>query len=325
MSKHSKPNEEPSAGKSGRASVAAGAAAQKAGSSAAKVARGAAPKEEDRWTEVANFVVTFERRDTEAGVDRRITAHKMQDDGITAKWTGVAQHPMCEWIANHTGDWAFAEAVSPAPAALAGESKAAAAPSMGPASAGPGLVISQVRALHAERPDALIEANRAACEPALPATEPVRPVDAAPRAEVPAPLPDASRISLSIRTVTARQASATGPSAGAPTHASRVRLRGDEVFDLDAMIEIASTTELQVTPLVKQCRVQFFGRNMATKKGIRLGEANVGVAESGGGAYRASLGGVTLPAGRYRVDLIATFPTWPAKLARAEGPMLDVT
>jgi hypothetical protein len=318
MSKHSKSNDEPTGGRIGRANAAAGAAAQKADSVAANAARGAAPKEEDVWTEVANFVVTFERRDSAAGVDRRITAHKMQDDGITAKWTGVAQQPMCAWIANHTGDWGFTESVSPALTGLAGDSKASAAASMGPVSAAPGTVTSQVRALHAVRPDAPIEANHAACEPA-------RPADAAARAEVPAPIPDASRVSLSIRTVTARQAGDSGPSAGAPTPATRVRLRGDEVFNLDATIEVAGATESLVTPLATQCRVQFFGRNMSTKKGIRLGEANVGVAESGGGAYRASLGGVTLPAGTYRLDSIATLPAWSAKLARAEGPMLDVT
>ena len=320
MSKHSKSNDEPSAGKAGRANAAAGVAAQKIGSTATKAARAAAPKEEDGWTEVANFVVTYERRDSAAGVDRRITAHKMQDDGITAKWTGEAQQPMCEWIANHTGDCAFAEAANPTPTPLTGESNAAVAssPSVGSASAAPGQVKSQVRALHAVRLDALIEANRAACEPALP-------VEAASHAEVPAPLPDASRVSLYIRTVTARQASATRPSAGATTQGTRVRLRGDEVFDLDAMIEIASATESLVIPLVEQCRVQFFGRNMSTKKSIRLGEANVGVAESGGGAYRASLGALSLPAGIYRLDSIATLPTWPAMLAHAEGPMLDVT
>jgi hypothetical protein len=57
------------------------------------------------WREVANFVVTFESRANAAGgEDKRITAHKMQEGGITASWTGAEQQPMCRWIAEHVGE-----------------------------------------------------------------------------------------------------------------------------------------------------------------------------------------------------------------------------
>ncbi len=112
MSKHSKPNDDPTTGKGGKPNPASSPPAHKSASLAAKAARGVAPREAP-WAEVANFVVTFERRESESGdgIERRITAHKMQDDGITAKWTGAGQQAMCEWIANQVRDW-----VNPEPA-----------------------------------------------------------------------------------------------------------------------------------------------------------------------------------------------------------------
>ena len=53
-----------------------------------KAARPAAADKRDEWSEVANFVITFERRGAQAAgtLERRISAHKMQDGGISARW-----------------------------------------------------------------------------------------------------------------------------------------------------------------------------------------------------------------------------------------------
>jgi hypothetical protein len=155
MSRHSKPIDDPTPGsKGGKPAAAQSASVQKAGSPTGKPARSVAPKEEASWTEVANFVVTFERRESEtgAGIERRITAHKMQDDGITAKWTGVAQQPMCEWIADHVSDWVIAE---PRSAEVDGSAIAAQVP--GVDTTGLAMRITQVRAvLSADRAPAAV-------------------------------------------------------------------------------------------------------------------------------------------------------------------------
>ncbi|KNZ31186.1 MAG: hypothetical protein AD742_18445 [Methylibium sp. NZG] len=71
-----------------------------------KPGRKAAPAAEPAWSELANFVLTFESRELPAGLrEHRITAHKMQDGGLTAEWRGTQQHAMCDWIGQHLGDW----------------------------------------------------------------------------------------------------------------------------------------------------------------------------------------------------------------------------
>jgi hypothetical protein len=61
------------------------------------------------WDEVANFVLTFESRAVASGTrENRITAHKMQEGGITEKWIGTEPQPMVQWIRDHLGDWAQA-------------------------------------------------------------------------------------------------------------------------------------------------------------------------------------------------------------------------
>lgn len=73
---------------------------------AARAARKAAAPVEPDWNEVANFVLTFESRTREQGArENRITAHKMQDGGLTAEWRGTEQQAMCGWIGQHLGDW----------------------------------------------------------------------------------------------------------------------------------------------------------------------------------------------------------------------------
>ena len=112
MSKHSKPSDDPTNSKSGKSIPASGASAQRAALAASKGARSVSAKKEQPWTDVASFVINFERRAVVAGrSERRITAHKMQDGGITAGWTGLAQQPLVEWIADHVGDWGDSEPV----------------------------------------------------------------------------------------------------------------------------------------------------------------------------------------------------------------------
>ena len=73
---------------------------------AARAARKAAAPMEPDWNEVANFVLTFESRTRAQGArENRITAHKMQDGGLTAEWRGTEQQAMCSWIGQHLGDW----------------------------------------------------------------------------------------------------------------------------------------------------------------------------------------------------------------------------
>ena len=92
-----------------------------------KAARPAAADKRDEWSEVANFVITFERRGAQAAgtLERRISAHKMQDGGISARWSGVAQQPMAAWMAEHVGDWADDEAPLPGAPASAEAGRAA--------------------------------------------------------------------------------------------------------------------------------------------------------------------------------------------------------
>lgn len=107
------------AGRGGRAASAA-LAEPRVGSATSKAARGRVPKKEERWTEMASFVINFERRAGARGsAERRITAHKMQDGGITAQWSGLAQEPLIQWIAEHVNDWGDMESVQPVAAAEA--------------------------------------------------------------------------------------------------------------------------------------------------------------------------------------------------------------
>jgi hypothetical protein len=73
-----------------------------------RVPRTTTAERNEDWAEVANFVVTFERRGSQAEgtLERRITAHKMQDGGISARWSGPAQQPMVAWMAQQVGEWA---------------------------------------------------------------------------------------------------------------------------------------------------------------------------------------------------------------------------
>ena len=94
----------------------------------AKARKPAAPAE-PAWTEVANFVLTFESRVRVEGTrENRITAHKMQDGGLTAEWRGTEQQAMCGWIGQHLGDWPaamgdeFIEAADPGTPSAGGSS-----------------------------------------------------------------------------------------------------------------------------------------------------------------------------------------------------------
>jgi hypothetical protein len=263
------------------------AAASKAASPATRAApRRKAPRPPTTrpWSEVANFVLTFETRLLRSGrEERRITAHKMQDGGITARWTGHAQQPMVNWIAEHLGDWGELPSQESVP------------------------------------PDA----------ESAHVTHPPSPPSAATASTAVSPKPwlDAAQVSLSITAVVARQAGAMGSPAGAPAtlQPSRARLRGGEVFDLDATIEVSCASPLPAAPLASQCKVEFFGRNLSTKKSIRIGEASIDAdLVSGAGVYQAHLGGLSLPPGTYRLNSIASLPTRTARLAHTEGPLLDV-
>jgi hypothetical protein len=112
MSKQSKQNDVPSAGRGGKAAAPAVSTVSKSVPATGKPERGGATRKEERWTEMASFVVNFERRNNADGSgERRITAHKMQDGGITAQWTGVAQEPLVRWIADHVSDWGDRESI----------------------------------------------------------------------------------------------------------------------------------------------------------------------------------------------------------------------
>jgi hypothetical protein len=86
----------------------------------ANLRRSALPRDEG-WDELANFVVTFERRQArpDAPVERRITAHRMENDGITAKWTGDAQLALGAWMSDQVPGWSVAVAVAAAEPAAA--------------------------------------------------------------------------------------------------------------------------------------------------------------------------------------------------------------
>lgn len=62
------------------------------------------------WTEAASFVVHFERRAVAGSAEsfeHRITAHKMEDGGISAQWIDGTLEPLVRWIAEHAGEpWA---------------------------------------------------------------------------------------------------------------------------------------------------------------------------------------------------------------------------
>ena len=71
-----------------------------------KPSRKAATVAEPAWNELANFVLTFESLGLPDGLrEHRITAHKMQDGGLTAEWRGTAPQAMYDWIGQHLGDW----------------------------------------------------------------------------------------------------------------------------------------------------------------------------------------------------------------------------
>ena len=115
----------------------------KGAASRPKPARRPTPK---AWVEVANFVLTFESRNTRAGGhEERITAHKMQEGGITATWTGAELRPMCQWIGEHVGDWAE-HAPAPTAEAVRGSASNGAAPAPLPQL---NLAIAQLRAVPA--------------------------------------------------------------------------------------------------------------------------------------------------------------------------------
>lgn len=106
MSKHSKANDDLHTGKGGKQPPPSAVSAHRASLALTKGARSAPQKREAAWIDVASFVISFEHRAAVTGrSERRITAHKMQDGGITAEWTGLAQQPLAQWIADHVGDW----------------------------------------------------------------------------------------------------------------------------------------------------------------------------------------------------------------------------
>lgn len=260
--------------------------------------RSGKPTRERAWSEVASFVVQFEKRAAADGsFDRRITAHKMEDGGITARWTGLAQQPMVDWIAQHLGEWGELPAGDRAP--------------------------PRVDATPKEAP------GQAEATP-LPASAAMPPQEATASR---APWRGTPPILLSITEVVARQAGASGSAAGsseAPRH-GRSRLRGTEPFELDATIAMTGAPDQPAAMRAGPCKVEFFGRNVSTKQSVRLGEVHVAAGDAVGAApsrgealYRAHLGGLRLPPGTYRLDSIASLPTRSARLAHAEGPMLEV-
>lgn len=281
------------------ARAARGAPVSEADAPTARTGRGAKAARERTWSEVASFVIHFERRATGDGAgERRITAHKMQDGGITARWTGLAQQPMTSWIAEHLGDWGDEPAPEVPPGCAAST-----------ASATPAAPTSTAPTPHT--------ATRALAGTGTAS------------ADGPIPRPRAPGVELAITAVIARSAVA-GPARAADWPAvapARARLRGGESFELAAEVRIVGAADAAVADAAPAlpCKVEFFGRDLATRKSIRLGAADVGAAAGGAaGAYRAHLGGLVLPPGTYRLDSVALLGARPAKLAHAEGPVLEV-
>lgn len=272
----------------------------------ARPARSAKAPRERAWSEVASFVIHFERRASggDGAGERRIAAHKMQDGGITARWTGPAQQPMMGWIAEHLdGDWS--ESPGPAPVLV------------------PGLVPAPVPATAptaVAAPAALVQGGSAG--PASPG--PLTPSAAAGR--------------LAITDVRARPAGAARrAAAGRAGPQARTQLRGGDAFGIEARVEIVgagAATTATAPADAAACKVEFFGRDLTTRQSVRLGEAAVDplavAADADAGAAGAvcagwaRLSGLALPPGTYRVDSIASLAARPAVLAHAEGPLLDV-
>jgi hypothetical protein len=282
MAKHSKTFDDAPASQGGRPRSAPSPAPTKA---AAQSTRTVTRPPEESWTEVANFVLTFERRvgAVDGQTEKRITAHKMQEGGITANWTGVAQQPMCEWIAQHVGDWARAQAQAQleevAPTLTTeeihneeiqqGDTETLAPPAAAAPPAALGLAVAQVRALQA-----IVE-------------------------------------------------TVPGGSPAAPSN-SRASFKSGEAFSLEALIEINGLGDAQPLDPAAACSVQFFSRNTVTSEAARLGEACVAEPVNGQSSYRAVLRRVRLPAGTYRLESVATLKGMPPKHAYGQGPVLQV-
>jgi hypothetical protein len=273
MSKHSKANDDATtSSKGGKPGAASGVSALKAGSPTGKAVRSAAPKEEASWTEVANFVVTFERRESETGtgIERRITAHKMQDDGITAKWTGLAQQPMCEWMTEHVGDWAKTQPTTPVEAEPLQSGSDAAAPPDKPTALQ--LEISMLRAVH-----------------------------------------------------TYAEHACTGTIAPAELGRGGVgSLKSGTAFDVEVTVKINGLCKGKAPQNSVPCSVQFFCRNTLTSEGTRLGAVSVVEMVDNKSAYRAVLPRVSLAAGTYRLESVATLKDAHPSFAYGQSSLLEV-
>jgi hypothetical protein len=249
----------------------------KAVSTGSKAARGSRPPKADAWTEVASFVINFERRASSEsrGPERRITAHKMQDGGITAAWTGLAQQPMCQWIAEHVSDWAN---VDPADAAER----------------------SAMKTWH---------------EKAVPAPH-----------RMPKKADDHPEASPSIAAVRAHQTGVVDVTlrANAPRALLGVALKPDEAFDLDTWIDMPASCLGALDPGTPQCTVLFFGKNTQTHEGLRLGAAVAEARNAGDHSFMASLPEIKLPAGSYRVAVVAELNGLPERRAYGQGPLLEI-
>jgi hypothetical protein len=266
-------------------------------------ARGAAAAQDaaGAWNEVANFVVTFERRERGErrdadGVERRISAHKMQDGGISAAWTGIEQQPMCAWIADHLGaDWAEA-GTDAAPEAGAAERLLGADPTAPPAVSEPHKTLPPSAAsMVATSDDAATPVEPRVVALAVSHVRPVRPGS--------------------------HGAANTSGHAVEPT---REPLQGDAPFDLEALVRVEAVSPCGPAQEPLSGSVQFFCRNMATAEKRRLGEVPWEQAAQGGTTHCARLSSVCLPKGRYRLASIAKARGTAHQVAYSEGPLLEV-
>ena len=244
---------------------------------------------DDAWSEVANFVVTFEQRSSGAGgsAERRITAHKMQEGGITAEWSGAAQQPMCAWIQDHVGDWGGLVG-DDAEAGAAGSIAAGAAPGDAPAAAPTPVQLPAV----AQSP--LIDRKQE----------------------------DMTLLFSELR-VALQAADADVPASVAARGPDAMSIASDHAFNVEGRIELRGLREPDLRRHA-HCSVQFFGRNLATKEGLNLGKVEIESLAEGQTSYQAVLRGVRLPAGHYRLASVALLQGDLHRMAYKAGPLVQI-
>jgi hypothetical protein len=255
----------------------------------------------ETWVEAANFVITFERRNADANgrIARRITAHKMQEGGISAEWTGLQQEPMCDWIAHHVGDWGDEPNAAAASEPTGPTSTLHSAALAGPAD-------PEVASLHLAALDPRGEvASQAVVEPS--------------------PVPSAasgttvriSRLNVVRSATLVPQSSVAG--------AVEAGDDGRMAFDLLAHLQFGEGGVGDASdPAMPACPIEFFGRNLATAQKMRLGEAQA-PANQRGRCVAVTLSNVELPPGTYRLACVARLTNSNAPPASLRGPLLVVS